>query len=118
MAGYLTTHVLDTSLGQPAKGLVIELYRIQGDSSRVHLKTLVTDDDGRTGEHMLSVDNFSTGVYELVFHAGDYLNATGAPPESPRFLDIVPIRFGMSEVAHYHVPLLLSRCGYTTYRGS
>ena len=117
MTGYLTTHVLDTSRGRPAEGLAIDLYRIEGDT-RVHLKTLVTDDDGRAGEHMLSADGFTTGVYELVFHAGDYLDATGAPPECPRFLDVVPIRFGMSEAAHYHVPLLLSRCGYTTYRGS
>ncbi|WP_298838314.1 hydroxyisourate hydrolase [uncultured Roseobacter sp.] len=117
MSGYLTTHVLDTARGCPAKGLRIDLFRIQGES-RTHLKTLVTNDDGRTDEQILPADAFETGVYELVFHAGDYLDATGAPSEDPRFLDVVPLRFGMSEASHYHVPLLLSPFGYSTYRGS
>ncbi|MCQ0093451.1 hydroxyisourate hydrolase [Roseovarius sp. M141] len=117
MAGYLTTHVLDTARGCPAEGLKIELFRIEGDS-RTHLKTLTTNDDGRTDEQILPADQFATGTYELVFHAGDYLTATGTPPEEPRFLDVVPLRFGMSEASHYHVPLLLSPFGYSTYRGS
>ena len=75
-------------------------------------------DDGRTDERILPTAEFAPGVYELVFHAGEYLDATGAPPESPRFLDVIPLRFGMSEAAHYHVPLLLSPFGYSTYRGS
>ncbi|MBV7395690.1 hydroxyisourate hydrolase [Mameliella sediminis] len=117
MAGYLTTHVLDTARGCPAEGLTIALYRIEGDQ-RSHLKTLVTNSDGRTDEQILPKDRFETGTYELVFHAGDYLDAIGTPPESPRFLDVIPLRFGMSEAAHYHVPLLLSPFGYSTYRGS
>jgi len=116
MSGYLTTHVLDTARGCPAEGLKIELYRL--DDERRLLKTLVTNDDGRTDEQILPADAFETGEYELVFHAGDYLDAIGTPPESPRFLNVVPIRFGMSEAAHYHVPLLLSPFGYSTYRGS
>jgi 5-hydroxyisourate hydrolase len=82
------------------------------------LKTLITNDDGRTDEQILPADAFGTGEYELVFHAGTYLDAVGTPPETPRFLDVIPIRFGMSEHAHYHVPLLLSPFGYSTYRGS
>ncbi len=117
MAGYLTTHVLDTASGRPAAGLKIELFRLDG-TERTHLKTLVTNDDGRTDEQILPADRFSTGVYELVFHAGAYLTATGTPAEDPRFLDVIPIRFGMSEASHYHVPLLLSPFGYSTYRGS
>lgn len=117
MTGYLTTHVLDTARGCPAQGLTIELYRI-ADGTRTHLKTLVTNDDGRTDEQILPADKFETGTYELVFHAGAYLDAIGTQPEDPRFLDIVPLRFGMSEAAHYHVPLLLSPFGYSTYRGS
>ncbi|MCK0151601.1 hydroxyisourate hydrolase [Marivita sp. S6314] len=117
MSGYLTTHVLDTARGCPAEGLKIDLFRIDGDS-RTHLKTLSTNDDGRTDEQILPAAEFETGVYELVFHAGDYLNAIGTPAENPRFLDIVPLRFGMSEASHYHVPLLLSPFGYSTYRGS
>jgi len=117
VTGYLTTHVLDTARGCPAKGLKIELFRIEGDT-RAHLKTLITNDDGRTDEQILPAPEFATGVYELVFHAGDYLDACGITPETPRFLDVIPIRFGMSEASHYHVPLLLSPFGYSTYRGS
>jgi 5-hydroxyisourate hydrolase len=117
VTGYLTTHVLDTARGCPADGMTIDLFRIEGEA-RIHLKTLVTNDDGRTDEQILPEDKFQVGVYELVFHAGAYLDATGTPPEQPRFLDVIPLRFGMSEPSHYHVPLLLSPFGYSTYRGS
>ncbi len=117
MTGYLTTHVLDTARGCPAQGLKIELFKINGDV-RKPLKTLITNADGRTDEQILPAEGFETGTYELVFHAGDYLDAIGTPPESPRFLDVIPLRFGMSEASHYHVPLLLSPFGYSTYRGS
>ncbi len=117
MTGYLTTHVLDTARGCPAEGLKIELYKIDG-AARSLLKTLVTNDDGRTDEQILPTAEFETGTYELVFHAGDYLDAIGTPPESPRFLDVIPLRFGMSEASHYHVPLLLSPFSFSTYRGS
>ena len=117
MTGYLTTHVLDTARGCPARGLRIDLYRIDGEV-RTHLIALTTNDDGRTDEQILPADKFETGTYELVFHAGAYLDATGTPPEDPRFLDVIPLRFGMSEASHYHVPLLLSPFGYSTYRGS
>ena len=117
MSGYLTTHVLDTARGSPAAGLKIELFAMDGET-RTHLKTLITNSDGRTDEQILPSDVFETGTYELVFHAGAYLDACDVPPESPRFLDQIPIRFGMSEAQHYHVPLLLSPFGYSTYRGS
>lgn len=117
MSGYLTTHVLDTARGTPAEGLKIDLFRLRGEG-REHLKTLVTNADGRTDEQILPADAFEPGTYELVFHAGDYLDAIGVAPESPRFLDVIPLRFGMSEESHYHVPLLLSPFGYSTYRGS
>ncbi|ASM74575.1 MULTISPECIES: hydroxyisourate hydrolase [Roseobacteraceae] len=117
MNGYLTTHVLDTARGCPAAGLRIDLFRITGDI-RAHLKTLETNADGRTNEQILPADQFEIGTYELVFHAGSYLDACGTAPETPRFLDVIPLRFGMSEAAHYHVPLLLSPFGYSTYRGS
>lgn len=117
MAGYLTTHVLDTARGCPAAGLQIDLYRIESET-RTHLVTLHTNADGRTDQQILPADDFARGTYELVFHAGAYLDSIGAPPETPRFLDQIPLRFGMSEEAHYHVPLLLSPFGYSTYRGS
>jgi 5-hydroxyisourate hydrolase len=117
-SGYLTTHVLDTSLGTPAAGLLIALFRIDGDT-RIPLAQMATNADGRTDSPILPTEAFEPGEYELVFHAGAYLDAVGIPPETPRFLDIVPIRFGISDPGeHYHVPLLLSPFGYSTYRGS
>ncbi len=116
--GYLTTHVLDTAKGVPAQGLTIDLFRIDGDA-RVHLATKVTNSDGRTDGPILPVGEFAVGVYELVFQAGAYLDASGVPQEEPRFLDVVPIRFGISDAeSHYHVPLLISPFGMSTYRGS
>ncbi len=116
--GYLTTHVLDTARGVPAQGMKVSLYRVE-PQARSLIRTLVTNDDGRTDEQILPKGEFREGVYELVFEAGDYLDATAAAPESPRFLGTIPIRFGISDVnAHYHVPLLISPFGYSTYRGS
>ena len=117
MTGFLTTHVLDTALGAPAADLKIELFRLENED-RNHLKTLLTNEDGRTDEQILPESEFEPGVYELVFHAGAYLDRLGAAAPSPRFLDVIPLRFGMSEASHYHVPLLLSPFGYSTYRGS
>lgn len=117
MSGYLTTHVLDTALGVPAQDMQIDLYLVVGDI-RTHLKSVKTNKDGRTNEHILPEAEFQIGTYELVFHAGAYLDASKVKREEPRFLNVIPIRFGMSEASHYHVPLLLSPFGYSTYRGS
>jgi 5-hydroxyisourate hydrolase len=117
-SGYLTTHVLDTALGLPAAGLKIELFALKGDS-RDKVVEMVTNDDGRTDSPILPKDDFQCGTYELVFHAGDYLRAHGTAQSEPLFLDIIPIRFGINdETSHYHVPLLLSSFGFSTYRGS
>lgn len=115
----LTTHVLDTALGKPAAGLTIGLYRIDGET-RTLLKRFETNADGRVdGGPILAGADFAVGTYELLFHAGDYLRAIGAPLSSPAFLDLIPIRFGIADTtAHYHVPLLISPYGYSTYRGS
>ncbi len=115
MAGYLTTHVLDTARGCPAEGLRIALLRLDG--GRVFLAEAVTNADGRTDGPILPEAKFQPGSYELIFQAGDYLRATGQAGAEPLFLDEVPIRFGMV-AGHYHVPLLLSPYGYSTYRGS
>ena len=115
--GFLTTHVLDTALGRPAEGVRIALFRVSGNSHR-KIAEAVTNADGRTDGPILPRERFGTGVFELVFFAGDYLRATGQAGAEPLFLDAVPIRFGMAEAAHYHVPLLLSPYGYSTYRGS
>lgn len=118
MTGYLTTHVLDTARGCPAEGIRIALYRVSGNSHKKIAET-VTNADGRTDAPILPAEDFETGTYELVFFAGDYLRATGQAEGEVLFLDEVPIRFGMADAsAHYHVPLLLSAYGMSTYRGS
>lgn len=117
MSGYLTTHVLDTARGLPAQGIRIELFRLDGER-RLVVQT-VTNDDGRTDQPILPQDTFTTGRYELVFFCGDYLQTHGLAEGDLKFLDEIPIRFGMDDAAsHYHVPLLLSPYGYATYRGS
>ncbi len=116
MAGYLTTHVLDTARGRPAAGLRITLYALDGE--RRQLRELVTNADGRTDGPILPEAEFRPGRYELLFHVGEWLDGLDDDTPAPRFLDEVPIRFGMAEQDHYHVPLLISPYGYSTYRGS
>ena len=116
--GKLTTHVLDTMCGTPAGGLAIELWCCEDGAWR-HRKSVVTNREGRVDEPILADEEMAVGTYELRFHAGEYLRAGDARLSEPPFLDIVPVRFGIADSrAHYHVPLLLSPFGYSTYRGS
>ena len=115
--GRLTTHVLDTASGRPAAGLKIALYRV-GRNSHRKIKEALPNADGRCDAPELEGKTYQTGQYELVFFAGDYLRAAGVVLPEPPFLDQIPIRFGMAEDRHYHVPLLVSPYGYSTYRGS
>ena len=116
--GRLTTHVLDTMSGIPAAGIEIELWRAW-DGGWDHVTTIVTDSDGRSDAPLLGPEDMKSGAYELRFRAGDYLRRRGAPLSDPPFLDVVPVRFAIADAsASYHVPLLLSPYGYSTYRGS
>jgi 5-hydroxyisourate hydrolase len=116
--GRLTTHVLDTSLGRPGQGIRIEVYRLEGET-RKRLKEVTTNDDGRCDAPILEGEAFTAGEFELVFHAGDYLRRQSVAADEPRFLDVIPLRFGVADASqHYHVPLLLSPYSYSTYRGS
>ena len=118
MAGWLSTHVLDTARGCPAEGIKITLYRMTGNSHN-KIAEAVTNADGRTDQPMLEGKEFTAGGYELLFGAGDYLRKTGQVMGEILFLNEIPIRFGIQNgSAHYHVPLLLSAYGYSTYRGS
>jgi 5-hydroxyisourate hydrolase len=114
----LSTHVLDTSRGTPAAGVVIELHRISG-GERHPVATAASNADGRTDAPLLSGDRIDRGVYELVFHAGDYFRNAGVTLPSPPVFDVITVRVGVAdEHGNYHVPLLLSPYGYSTYRGS
>ena len=113
-SGRLTTHVLDTAAGRPAAGVKITVSR-DGEA----LREIVTNDDGRGDGPLLAGAAFTPGVYELAFHVGAYFRRQGVATGEPPFLDVVPVRFGISGTGqHYHVPLLISPFGYSTYRGS
>jgi 5-hydroxyisourate hydrolase len=102
----LTTHVLDLARGRPAAGVAIELLR---DGEVV--TSAITNADGRTDGPLL--ESLEAGEYELRFAVGDYFGG------DERFLDVVPVRFGVSDPgSHHHVPLLVAPGGYSTYRGS
>ena len=116
--GRLSTHVLDTANGRPARGVAVELFVLEGDARRSVVRT-VTNADGRTDAPLMAGEAFRTGTYELIFEAGAYFKSLGTATADPPFLDIVPIRFSIAEPdGHYHVPLLVSPWSYSTYRGS
>jgi 5-hydroxyisourate hydrolase len=120
MPGRLTTHVLDLVSGRPAAGVAVEVCRVDLETGRSERLTVVrTNTDGRTDSPLLAGDALIVGTYELVFGVGDYFAALGAANAPVRFLDQVPIRFGVADPdANYHVPLLATPWSYSTYRGS
>ncbi|HEY9735123.1 MAG TPA: hydroxyisourate hydrolase [Trichocoleus sp.] len=118
--GKLTTHVLDTALGQPAAGVRLTLWEVNPQADiKTALKTIETNSDGRTDEPLLMDSEFQAGIYELVFEVGAYFARHNAYGSETPFLDQVPLRFTVADSSsHYHVPLLLSPWSYSTYRGS
>lgn len=116
--GKLSTHVLDTTQGKPGEGVVVELYAV-GTAGRTLIKTVTTDQDGRSSAPLLEGDTMRAGRYELVFAAGDYFAAQGVPLPEPRFIDQVTLAFGIADPEqNYHVPLVVTPWSYSTYRGS
>ncbi len=115
--GQLTTHVLDTACGCPGTAMRIDLFRWE-DGERTHFKTVYTNADGRCDDPLLGEAEFQTGEWELIFHVGSYFAKVLPELSAPPFLDLVPVRCGLAEDTHYHVPLLTSPWSYTTYRGS
>lgn len=114
MPGKLSTHVLDLTAGKPAAGMRIELWAA-GESPR-QIKAVTTNADGRTEGPLLAGGEMAAGKYELRFHVREYF---GGKAGSGAFLDVVPIAFGIADAgASYHVPLLVTPWGYSTYRGS
>ena len=96
----------------------VELVRF-ADGKVEHLKDVITNKDGRTDELLLDAEAMAIGHYELRFFVADYYTLNGTPQDEPPFLDVVPIRFWISdEAANYHVPLLVTPWAYSTYRGS
>ncbi|AJY75588.1 hydroxyisourate hydrolase [Paenibacillus beijingensis] len=121
MSGRLTTHVLDTAHGKPAGGMKLQLWKLAEGSAPELLGEARTNDDGRLEAPLLQAETMVPGGYELVFFAGDYFRELAAAAGVPAldFLDLIPVRFNISEPGqHYHVPLLVAPGGYSTYRGS
>jgi 5-hydroxyisourate hydrolase len=112
---HLTTHVLDTTSGKPAAGMRVVLQRAEVSAV---VAEAVTNVDGRLDKPLLEGSALTPGIYEIAFHVGDYFCKSGAALADPAFLDVVPVRFAVAAGRDYHLPLLISPYGYSTYRGS
>lgn len=111
----ITSHVLDTSLGRPAQGVRIELHLQGVDGSWEYIGSDMTNPDGRVKDLCPAGHYLQSGVYRVTFHTGEYFAAAGAAA----FYPVVEVVFQVTEPGqHHHIPLLLSRFGYSTYRGS
>lgn len=114
----LTTHILDTAHGTPAAGVAIALYRCEAGGRRL-LARHTSNLDGRCDTPLLEGEAMQVASYELDFAMADYFAALGIVLPAPRFVDVVTLRFGISDaLVNYHVPLLVSPYSYSTYRGS
>ena len=110
----LTTHVLDTMHGKPGAGITLRLWR-----DGTCLVQTATNADGRCDSPLLTGEALQPGAYRLEFAVGAYFRSLGVPLAEPAFLETVAIEFGIAEAGgDYHVPLLVSPFGYSTYRGS
>lgn len=114
--GRLTTHVLDTARGRPGAGIQIKLFSLAG--GRHLVASTVTNADGRTDNPLLDDETYRGGGYEIEFAVGSYFAAAGVDAGEPPFLDDVVVRCSLAEAGNYHIPLLVSPWGYSTYRGS
>ena len=117
--GRLSTHVLDTHSGRPAAGIAVELVELSElGASRLVTRT-TTNSDGRTDQPLIGGRPVPIGRYELTFSVADYFAGRQVAMSDPPFLDLIPLRFSVSEPeGHLHVPLLVTPWSYATYRGS
>lgn len=111
----ISTHVLDTALGAPAAGVAVSLERVETRDRTIAISQRVTDVDGRVTALAPLDANVAPGAYRLCFHVAEYFAAT----QRTSFYNEICVNFIVgAEAQHYHVPLLLSPYGYSTYRGS
>ena len=110
----ISTHVLDTSLGRPAAGVRVQLERRERDEWKA-AGSGETNDDGRVPNLLPEGAAIAPGEYRLTFDTGLYFASSSTPTLYPTISIVFQAAAGQS---HYHVPLLLSAFGYTTYRGS
>ncbi|MEP6636773.1 MAG: hydroxyisourate hydrolase [Acidobacteriota bacterium] len=111
----ISTHILDTSRGKPANGVAVYLESQGTDESWTQLTHAWTDDEGRVKPFFLMEEPLAAGVYRLVFDTEAYFQAL----ETECFYPQVCVNFQIAEEPqHYHIPLLISPFGYSTYRGA
>jgi len=110
----ITTHILDISKGQPAAGIAVSLEKSEEQSQWTKIGSGVTNTDGRVSDLLNVEEVLSPGVYRLVFDTQEYFKSNG----QQGFYPFVSIVFQTKDSSHYHIPLLLSPYGYSTYRGS
>ncbi|CAN5175939.1 hydroxyisourate hydrolase [soil metagenome] len=109
----LTSHVLDTTTGKPAKEITAVLYYGENDEWK-EIRRGITNDDGRIKDLFGTTENLTYGIYKMRFETKDYFDKK----QIKTFYPFVEIIFEIDSKEHYHIPLLLNPFGYTTYRGS
>lgn len=118
MLNCISTHVLDTTIGQPAVGMVVNVLRLEGTTWSL-LNSVVTNNDGRSDDPLLRGIKVTAAVYRLEFYVGNYFRRAEAGTPGLPFFDVVPVQFGIADTSlHYHVALLCTPWSYSTYRGS
>ncbi len=110
----ITTHVLDTSSGRPAEGIPITLQQSTGKDQWKEITNAVTGSDGRMATLLPPGQALPPGVYRMVFETKTYFDRR----KIKAFYPFVQVAFEIADSSHYHLPLLLSPFGYSTYRGS
>ncbi|MFC4776429.1 hydroxyisourate hydrolase [Paenibacillus sp. GCM10023252] len=121
--GRLTTHVLDLSRGEPAAGMAVSLWKHEAGGAAKHcVQSIVLNGDGRSDNPLISGESFTAGAYELLFEVQNYYAARaqseGLADRSTLFTRVPVFVEVKDHTAHYHIPLIISPGGYSTYRGT
>lgn len=109
----ITTHILDTTKGKPVQGIAVVLYQ-QQNNDWTEIAKGITDNDGRITDLLSREETLALGIYKMRFLTKAYFDQL----HTPTFYPYVEITFEITAREHYHIPLLLSPFGYSTYRGS
>ena len=118
MAGGLTAAVIDTLCGEPAVGMLIDVFRLQhGRGQRYHLRTVETAAGAGSTSELIDGDGFVPATYELLFHVGRYFKQRRVPLDDAAFADVIPVRVSVTDPAkQHHLTLLASPWAYTVFR--
>lgn len=113
----LSMHMLDTFAGTGAGSIRVDFSKLDGETYRM-IRTIFADANGRTPEPLLAGESIETGSYQFEVHVADYYAKRGISLGSGPVLDKLPVRFAVYDgKLNYHVPVLFSPWGYSTYRG-